>query len=137
MKTATNFLAAQVLSTLALGVHADSFDGHIAFHNDVSYYSTRITQPGSSLVLWTDSYINGANFDPIVNVYFHNGRIAQSDDNPTIDTASQTRYDSGIGLSNLAIGNYVIAVSAYANFSGRRHPRQRLPLPRPGADRAR
>ena len=117
MKTATNLLAALMLSTLALGAQADSFDGHIAFHNDVAYYSIQITQPRSSLVLWTDSYINGANFDPIVNVYFHNGRIAQNDDNPTIDTANQTRYDSGIRLSNLAIGNYVVAVSAYANFS--------------------
>lgn len=67
--------------------------------------------------MWTDSYINGANFDPIVNVWHKNVRIAQNDDNPTIDPANQTRYDSGIRLANLAVGTYVFTVSAYANFS--------------------
>lgn len=37
MKTATNLLAGLLLSTLAFGAHADSYDGHIAFHNDVAY----------------------------------------------------------------------------------------------------
>jgi hypothetical protein len=117
MKTAINLLAGLVLSTLALGAHADSFDGHIAFHNDVSYYSIQITKPGSSLLLWTDSYINGANFDPILNVYHLNARIAQNDDNPNVDPANQTRYDSGLRLANLAVGTYVVAVTAYGNFS--------------------
>jgi hypothetical protein len=117
MKTAINLLAGLVLSSLALGAQADSFDGHIAFHNDVSYYSIQITQPNSSLLLWTDSYINGANFDPILNVYYKKNRIAENDDFPGIDPANQTRYDSGLRLTNLAIGNYVVAVTAYGNFS--------------------
>ncbi|HEU4372386.1 MAG TPA: DVUA0089 family protein [Telluria sp.] len=117
MKTAINLLAGLVLSSLALGAHADSFDGHIDFHNDVSYYSIQITQPGSSMLLWTDSYINGANFDPILNVYYKKNRIAENDDFPGIDPANQTRYDSGLRLTNLAIGNYVVAVTAYGNFS--------------------
>jgi hypothetical protein len=117
MKTAINLLAGLVLSSLALGAQADSFDSHIAFHNDVSYYSIQITQPNSSLLLWTDSYINGANFDPILNVYYKKNRIAENDDFPGIDPANQTRYDSGLRLTNLAIGNYVVAVTAYGNFS--------------------
>jgi hypothetical protein len=117
MKTAINLLAGLVLSSLALGAQADSFDSHIAFHNDVSYYSIQITQPNSSLQLWTDSYINGANFDPILNVYYKKNRIAENDDFPGIDPANQTRYDSGLRLTNLAIGNYVVAVTAYGNFS--------------------
>jgi hypothetical protein len=117
MKTAINLLAGLVLSSLALGAQADSFDSHIAFHNDVSYYSIQITQPNSSLLLWTDSYINGANFDPILNVYYKKNRIAENDDFPGIDPANQTRYDSGLRLTNHAIGNYVVAVTAYGNFS--------------------
>jgi hypothetical protein len=117
MKTAINLLAGLVLSSLALGAQADSFDGHIAFHNDVSYYSIQITQPNSTMLLWTDSYINGANFDPILNVYYKKNRIAENDDFPGIDPANQTRYDSGLRLTNLAIGNYVVAVTAYGNFS--------------------
>lgn len=117
MKTATNLLAGLLLSTMAFGAHADSYDGHIAFHNDVAYHSIQITKPGSSLMVWTDSYINGANFDPILNVYHINARIAQNDDFPGIDPANQTRYDSGIRLANLAVGTYVIAVTAYGNFS--------------------
>jgi hypothetical protein len=117
MKTATNLLTGLLLSALAFGAHADSYDGHIAFHNDVAYYSITITTPGSGLLVWTDSYINGANFDPIVNVWYKNARIGQNDDNPGIDMANQTRYDSGIRFGNLAVGTYVFTVSAYGNFS--------------------
>jgi hypothetical protein len=117
MKTATNLLAGLLLSTLAFSAHADSYDGHLAFHNDVAFYSISITKPGSSLLLWTDSYINGANFDPIVNVYHNKVHIAQNDDGPFADPANQTGYDSGLLLANLAVGTYVFTVSAYGNFS--------------------
>jgi hypothetical protein len=116
MKTVISLLAGLALSTLALFAQAQTFDGHIAFHNDVAYHSITITRPGSNLNVWTDSYINGANFDPIVSVWHNNVKLAQNDDNPTIDPANQTRYDSGIQLRNLAVGTYVFTVSAYANF---------------------
>ena len=117
MKTVTNQLAGLLLSTLAFGAQAESYSSHIAYHNDVAYHSMTITKPGSSLVVWTDSYINGANFDPIINVWHNNVRVGQNDDNSSIDPANQTIYDSGIRLSNLAVGTYVFTVSAFANFS--------------------
>jgi hypothetical protein len=116
MKTVISLLAGLALSALALSAQAQSIGGHIAFHNDVAYHSITLTTPGSNLTVWTDSYANGANFDPIVSVWHNNVKLAQNDDNPAIDPPNQTRYDSGIQLRNLAVGTYVFTVSAYANF---------------------
>jgi hypothetical protein len=125
MKTATSLLAGLVLSALASAAQAQtsvaqsrSYDGHIAFHNDVAYHSIIVTTPGSSLRVWTDSFINGANFDPILAVWHQGARLALNDDNPGIDPANQSGFDSGIVLNNLAVGTYVVTISAYANFPG-------------------
>ena len=119
MKTTNCLLAGLLLSALALSARAgsDSYSGHIAFHNDVAFHSITITTPLSNLEVWSDSYINGANFDPIVAVWHNGNLIAQNDDFSQVDLNNQTARDSGIRLYNLGVGTYVFTVAAYGNFA--------------------
>lgn len=105
-----------LLCALACTAHAEqTFDGHIAYHNDVAFHSIVLTAPGT-LRVWTDSYISGANFDPIIAVWRNGQLLAQNDDNPNF-SGDQTFYDAGLGLFNLGVGTYVVSVSAYGNFA--------------------
>ena len=113
-----NFLrntAAVALCAAACVAHADSLDSHIFFHTDVIYHSI-ILEQASDLTVWTDSYMGGINFDPIVGVWHNGMQVGQNDDNPTI-APDQTRYDSGLRLHGLAAGSYVFTIGAFDNFS--------------------
>ncbi len=112
-----HFLAAALCAAACVApiAHADSLDGSIDYHNDVIYHSF-ILERTSDLTVWTDSYLNGVNFDPIVGVWHNGTLVGQNDDNPTI-ARGQTAYDSGLRFSDLAAGTYVFTISAYDNFA--------------------
>lgn len=99
----------------AAAAQADAYDGQIAWHNDVLQHAF-VVHETSDLVAWTDSYLDGANIDPILAVWHDGVLFAQVDDNPYI-AAGQTMFDAGLQLYGLAPGNYLFTLAAYDNFA--------------------
>jgi hypothetical protein len=111
--------AATLLSSVAAISSAStfSFSGDIQFHNDVVRIPFTINADSTDVRVWTNSYLNGLNFDPITAVWKADGtRLGQNDDDAGIG-AGQTRYDSGLVFSTLAAGNYIFTVATYNNTS--------------------
>lgn len=95
-----------------------NFTGEIDYHNDVVYTYFSLNQGTENVRVWTDSFQDGANFDPITALWSADGnRIAENDDNSNINPATQTVYDSGFDLSFLDAGDYIFTVATYNNFS--------------------
>lgn len=115
------FLA--VLAVLAAAnAHADlySFNGAINYHNDVVKTFFTVGENSNNVRVWTDSFKNGANFDPITAVWRKTGSdwtlVDQNDDRSDI-AAGQTDYDSGLTFASLTAGEYLFTVATYNNFS--------------------
>ncbi|GAA0859769.1 DVUA0089 family protein [Aliiglaciecola litoralis] len=95
-----------------------SFDGNIAFHNDVVTIEFTLLNDATDVRVWTDSHMGGVNFDPIAALWTAAGDlIDESDDDDTIDPGSQTFYDAGFLLPTLAAGDYLFTVATYPNFA--------------------
>lgn len=93
-----------------------NFDGFISGYNDVIITEFTV-ESDQTVSAWTDSYDNGANFDPITALWASDGSfIAQNDDNAGINPATQTRWDSGIEKF-LTAGTYYFSIAVYSNFA--------------------
>jgi len=111
---ASCLLAASATSQAAL----INFTGEIEYHNDVVYTYFTLNQDTNNVRVWTDSFQNGDNFDPITALWSGDGNlIAQNDDDASINPDTQTYYDSGFNLSFLEAGNYIFTVATYNNFA--------------------
>ncbi|MBA5635824.1 PEP-CTERM sorting domain-containing protein [Duganella sp. LX20W] len=93
-----------------------NFSGTIRYQKDVIQIPFTLNQDATDVKVWTDSYLNGVNFDPITAVWKDGLRVGQNDDDPTI-APGQTRYDSGLTFHSLTAGNYLFTIAAYNNFS--------------------
>lgn len=94
------------------------FTGDIEFHNDVVYTYFTVNSDATDVRVWTDSFLSGINFDPITALWTADGQlINQSDDNASINPATQSYYDSGFFLPTLGAGNYIFTVATYNNFA--------------------
>jgi hypothetical protein len=93
------------------------FDGNLEYHNSVDYHYFTIASNVTNVEIWTDSYDGGANFDPIIALWNKSTGdwIAENDDNPDNMLDDYTRFDSGIALPSLAVGDYFITVGAFNN----------------------
>ena len=95
-----------------------TFIGNLANYNDVVKINFSLAQAASNIRVWTDSFMNGDSFDPVVGLW--NGttgtKIAENDNNSTIGSG-QTYFDSGFKLTSLAIGDYFLTVASFPNFS--------------------
>ena len=68
--------------------------------------------------IWTDSYDDGANFDPITALWTSAGAlIDENDDNSSVNPATQTEWDSGFIVGFLSAGDYIFTVAAFDNFA--------------------
>lgn len=95
-----------------------NFTGAIQNHNDVVYTYFTVADDATDVSVWTDSFMSGTNFDPITALWTADGNLlAQNDDNASINPSTQTYYDSGFSLANLAAGDYIFTVATYANFA--------------------
>lgn len=93
------------------------FDGDIEYHNDVVFVEFTLDSDSTGVSIWTDSYDDGLNFDPIVALWDSSGYlIDQVDDDDSIN-ANQTDYDSGISLTYLAAGTYTFTIATYDNWA--------------------
>jgi len=95
-----------------------NFEGDIQYHNDVVTINFTLDNDATDVRVWTDSFESGTNFDPITALWRADGTlIEQDDDNPNVDPATQTYYDSGFTLPTLAAGDYFFTVATYNNFA--------------------
>jgi len=96
-----------------------NFTGNIANHNDVITTTFTLNSAATNVRVWTDSYKNGINFDPITALWnAATGQlIDEDDDNASVNPATQTRYDSGFTIASLAAGTYYFTVATYNNFA--------------------
>ncbi len=119
----------RLLLALALGIYALASagsahalllnaSGTIESHNEVDVYTGTLTDDVFNVRIWTDSFLNAFNFDPIIALWDSSGNlIAQNDDNPPIEPGTQTYYDSGIYIPTLAPGDYIFTITSFNNFS--------------------
>lgn len=112
MKAWKNWALACLLACASAGTLAQTFTGQITYHNDVAYHEFTLTE-SSGVQVWTDSFQNGLNFDPIVSVWL-NGVLMGYDDDGVV-MPGQTSFDSFLSLS-LDAGTYLVAVSRFSNF---------------------
>jgi hypothetical protein len=117
-------LSAALISAGLLAVAAPSqaatfhFTGTITYHNDVVTIPFTLDADATDVRVYTDSFHSALNFDPITALWAGNGTlIAQNDDNPYINPAVQTYFDSGFSLSTLAAGDYFFTVATYSNWA--------------------
>jgi hypothetical protein len=118
MKTALCLLAGLLFHAPAGSVaeYEQSYNGHIELHNQVEYHSIPIYAGQGDLRVWTDSYLHGANFDPIITLWHNGVLVAMNDDDQTVNPLYQTMRDAGLVLFKLPMGTYVVTITAYPNF---------------------
>ncbi|WP_323813640.1 DVUA0089 family protein [Cellvibrio sp. NN19] len=119
MKAITSLVAAALLSVASYAnAGLFHFTGEIENHNDVIYTYFTVENDATNVRVWTDSFQNGINFDPITALWKADGtRIDQNDDNASINPLTQTIYDSGFLVPFLAAGDYIFTVATYNNWS--------------------
>ncbi len=94
------------------------FDGYLKYHNDIAFFGFSLVNDSTNIRIWTDSFDSGANFDPITALWDGVGnKLAENDDNPYVNPATQTYWDSGIVLASLPAGNYQFTIASYWNFA--------------------
>ncbi|AMC35834.1 DVUA0089 family protein [Janthinobacterium sp. B9-8] len=100
--------------------HAAVFDfsGSINYHKDVVKLGFTLNQANTNVKVWTDSFRNGINFDPVTVVWKKEGSVwsllGQNDDDASI-APGQTRFDSGLKFTTLAAGEYLFTIATYNN----------------------
>jgi hypothetical protein len=119
MKTRLYALLATALCLIALPAQAAifHFSDELAWHNDVVTINFTLDQDASNVRLWTDSFLNGLNFDPALALWTGAGDLlGTNDDNPWIDPASQSWGDAGLDLGWLAAGDYILTLTPWDNL---------------------
>lgn len=107
-----------LVATTSANAALINFTGTIEYHNDVVYTYFTLEEDATNVRIWTDSFLNGENFDPITALWRGDGSLlAENDDNDDIDPGTQSRFDSGFVLDTLAAGDYVFTVATYRNFA--------------------
>lgn len=98
------------------GAATFSFNGNIAMHYDVIHIPFTLDHDATDVKVWTDSFQNGVNFDPITIVWKDGVMIGENDDDDSI-APGQSYFDSGLAFSTLAAGNYLFTIATYDNFA--------------------
>ena len=123
MKRKRMYLAGLFLLGLFLtDAHAATytFDGNITYHNDIATIDFTVASDATDVIIWTDSFQSGDNFDPILTLWSSDGSggytsIYTNDDNPTI-ASGQTSWDAGLEIASLNAGDYIITIAVYKNY---------------------
>lgn len=95
-----------------------TFSGNIKYHNDVVRIDFTLDSDATNVRVWTDSFNDGENFDPITAVWSlpTGALVGENDDDDTIGP-NQTYYDSGLVFSSLSAGSYAFTITPYENFA--------------------
>ena len=96
-----------------------TFDGHVTYNTDIVQVGFTLNADATNVKVWTDSFMNGVNYDPITALWHKVGAdyelIDQNDDYNFL--SGQTYYDSGFSVASLLAGDYLFTVAAYDNFA--------------------
>jgi len=95
-----------------------TFSGNIQYNTDVVRIDFTLDNDSSDVRVWTDSFNNGDNFDPITALWSlpSGAKVGENDDDDSI-APGQTYYDSGLTFASLPAGNYAFTIAAYDNFA--------------------
>jgi len=97
-----------------------TFDGNITYHNDIIQIGFTLDSDATDVRVWTDSFWDATNFDPITAVWAASGSgysiVGENDDDDTI-ASGQTSYDSGLTFASLSAGDYLFTIATYDNFA--------------------
>jgi hypothetical protein len=123
MPPSVSRLAAVCALAFAAGAQAEplTFNGRATDSSEVVRIPLTLAQ-GTNLDIWTDSYRDGANFDPIIALWDPSGLLLAYND--MIDSGRRitmpgvTAQDAGIRLSGLAAGDYTLTVTNWRNIAG-------------------
>jgi hypothetical protein len=116
MKSISLFAALLFFTALPAQAETFHFTGNFTHHNNT------ITLPFSldndaEVRVWTDSFLEGLNFDPLLTLWAADGGlIGWSDDEPYIEPTTQTYGDAGY-FAPLTAGDYFISLSLSGNFA--------------------
>jgi len=91
-----------------------NFTGTINYNTDVVKIAFTLLNDTTNVNLYTNSYNNGANFDPITALWTGSGALIAQNDDIDLETLN---LDSGIYLGSLSAGTYILTIAAYDNFS--------------------
>jgi hypothetical protein len=120
MKARLYALLATALCFIALPAQAAifHFTGHITNHNDVVLIPFTLDEDADEFRLWTDSFLDGVNFDPIATLWADDGGlIGWNDDDASLSPATQSYGDAGLYLSSLVAGNYILTLTLSENYA--------------------
>lgn len=122
MKTKLALAALLAMSGTLAQANVLDFSGSLSSDQEVAQMRFTALDDLSNVILWTDSYQNGTNMDPVLYLWSQLGddwlKVVHNDDHDTnTNQAGQTGYDSGISLSSLSAGNYLLTVSVYPNWA--------------------
>jgi hypothetical protein len=110
--------ACAVFAAGAASAATFDFDGTITYHNDVIQIAFTLDSAATDVKVWTDSFQNNVNFDPITAVWKAEGSdfklVDENDDNDNI-APGQTYYDSGLVFASLEAGDYLFTIATFAN----------------------
>jgi hypothetical protein len=112
-------VAALAVASTAASAATFHFTGNIANHNDVIQTTFTLDAAATNVRVWTDSFQNATNFDPITALWnaTTGELISQNDDNPNVNPGTQTYWDSGFNIASLDAGTYYFTVATYNNFA--------------------
>lgn len=104
---------AVLLSTASLAAQAAdfSFTGQLGLNTSLARVDFTLDSAGN-VSLWTDSYRDELNFDPLVAVFDASGKLVAFNDDAPVLRASQTGFDAGLESLPLAAGHYSAYVGA-------------------------
>lgn len=104
---------ALLLSCASLAAQAAdfSFNGQLALNTDLARVDFTLASDGS-ISLWTDSYRDELNFDPLLAVFNASGQLVAFNDDAATLRASQSGFDAGMESVALAAGQYSAYVGA-------------------------
>ncbi len=97
------------------------FGGTMTYQNDVTLHWFTLQESLTDVRIWTDSYQDGANLDPIIALWSTSdgGELLGEDDDTYYPEyfIGQTDGDAGLIFPYLAAGRYIISVAVYDNFA--------------------
>ena len=93
---------------------AQIIGGSLGYYNAVNWSSGALTPSSFNVEIWTNSYQDGLNFDPVLSLWRDDQLVAVSDDN-FLGLPGQTSGDAALILNGLPAGQYWIYVTAKGN----------------------
>jgi hypothetical protein len=109
-------LAASPSVALPVQTATFHFTGRLDTHHGVIRLPFTLGEDADDFRLWTDSYLDGLNFDPLVALWTEDGALIHwNDDDADIHPASQSFADAGFALGGLLAGHYLLTLTLSEN----------------------